>query len=82
MPSHGEIGVDSFARTDTQKKHGTRASTKHRRHRKQQKGTTTILPNVKQSFELQRPDLESCRAEAMLRLFVAERCFYTVDRHE
>jgi len=25
-------------------------------------------PNVAQSFELQRPALESCRAEAMLRL--------------
>ena len=41
-----------------------------------------MFPNVTQSFELQRPDLESCRAEAMLRLFKAERCFYTVDRHE
>ena len=40
-----------------------------------------MLPNVTQSFELQRSALESCRAEAMLRLFIAERCFYTVDRH-
>jgi len=24
--------------------------------------------------KLQRPDLEHCRAEAMLRLFIAERC--------
>ena len=38
-----------------------------------------MLPNVTQSFELQRPDLESCKAEAMLRLFIAERCFHTVD---
>jgi len=29
-------------------------------------------PNVTQSFKIQRPDLESCRAEAMLRLFIAE----------
>ena len=29
-------------------------------------------PNVIQSFKLQRPDLESCRAEAMLSLFIAE----------
>jgi len=34
-----------------------------------------MLPNVTQSFKLQTPDLESCRAEAMLRLFVAEHCF-------
>jgi len=33
-----------------------------------------MLPNVTQSFEFQRPDLEICRAEAMLRLFMAERC--------
>jgi len=41
-----------------------------------------MLPDVTQTFELQRPDLESCRAEAMLRLFIAERCFYRVDHHE
>jgi len=33
-----------------------------------------MLPNVTQSFKLQRPDLERCRAEAMLRLFDAEHC--------
>jgi len=33
-----------------------------------------MLPNVTQNFKLQRPDLESCRAETMLRLFVAEHC--------
>jgi len=33
-----------------------------------------MLPNVTQSFKLQRPDLESCMAEAMLRLFIAEHC--------
>jgi len=32
-----------------------------------------MLPNVTQSFKLQSPDLESCRAEAMFRLFIAER---------
>jgi len=31
-----------------------------------------MLPNVTQSFKLQRPDLESCRTEVMLRLFIAE----------
>jgi len=31
-----------------------------------------MLPNVTQSFKIQRPDLESRRAEAMLRLFIAE----------
>ena len=41
-----------------------------------------MLPNVTQSFELEGPDLESCRAEGMLRLFIAERCFYAVDHHE
>jgi len=35
-------------------------------------------PNVTQSFKLQRPDLENCRAEAMLRLFIAEHCFTAV----
>jgi len=30
-----------------------------------------MLPNVTQSFTLHRPDLESCTAEAMLRLFIA-----------
>jgi len=34
-----------------------------------------MLPNVIQSFKSQRPDLESFRAEAMLRLFIAEHCF-------
>jgi len=33
-----------------------------------------MLPNVTQSFKLQRPDLESWRAEAMLRLCIAEHC--------
>jgi len=33
-----------------------------------------MLTNVTKSFKLQRPDLESSRAEAMLRLFIAERC--------
>jgi len=32
---------------------------------------------VTQRFKLQRPGLESCRAEGMLRLFIAEHC-YTV----
>ena len=41
-----------------------------------------MFRNATQSFELQRPDLESCMAKAMLRLFIAERCFYAVDRHE
>ena len=41
-----------------------------------------MLPNGTHSFEIQRPALESCRAEAMLLLFIAKRCFYTVDRHE
>jgi len=31
-----------------------------------------MLPDVTQSFKLQRPELGSCRAEAMLRLFIAE----------
>jgi len=33
-----------------------------------------MLPDVTQSFKLERPHLESCtdRAEAMLRLFIAE----------
>jgi len=31
-------------------------------------------PNVTQSFKLQKPDSESCRAKAMLRLFIAEHC--------
>jgi len=33
-----------------------------------------MLPNVTQSFKLQRPDLESCTAEAMSRLLIAEHC--------
>jgi len=32
------------------------------------------IPNVTQTFQLQRPDLEGCRAEAMLRLYIAEYC--------
>jgi len=40
-----------------------------------------MLPNATQSSKLQRSDLESCRAEAMLRLFIAEHCStaYTVN---
>jgi len=34
-----------------------------------------MLPHVTQSFKLQRPNLESFRAEAMFRLFIAEQCF-------
>jgi len=30
--------------------------------------------HVTESFQLRRPDLESCRVEAMLSLFIAERC--------
>jgi len=33
-----------------------------------------MLSDVTQSFKLQRSDLESCRAEAVLRLFIAEHC--------
>jgi len=33
-----------------------------------------MLLNVTQSFKLQIPDFESCRVEAMLRLFIAEHC--------
>jgi len=33
-----------------------------------------MLPNVTQSFELQKPDVESFRAEAMLRLLIVEHC--------
>jgi len=33
-----------------------------------------MLPNVTQSFKLRRPNFESYRAEAMLRLFIAEYC--------
>jgi len=33
-----------------------------------------ILPNVTQSFKLQRLDLQSWKAEAMIRLFIAEHC--------
>ena len=33
-----------------------------------------MLTNVTKSFKLQRPDLESCRAEAVLGLFIAEHC--------
>jgi len=39
-----------------------------------------MYPNVTKSFKLQRPDLKNCRAEAMLRLFIAEHCF-TVSKH-
>jgi len=31
-----------------------------------------MLSNVTQSFKLQRPDLENCRSETMLSLFIAE----------
>jgi len=37
-------------------------------------------PNVTQSFKLRIPDLESCRAEAMLRLFIVEH-FSAVWKH-
>jgi len=33
-----------------------------------------MLHNVTQSVKLQRPDLESCWAEAMLKLFIAKHC--------
>jgi len=33
-----------------------------------------MFPNVTRSFKLQRPDLESCRAEAIFRLLIAEHC--------
>jgi len=33
-----------------------------------------MLPNVKQSSKLQRTNLESCMAEAMFRLLIAEHC--------
>jgi len=33
-----------------------------------------MLTNVAQSFKLQRPDLESSRAEAVFRLFITEHC--------
>jgi len=33
-----------------------------------------MLPNVTQSFWLQRSNLESCGDEAILRLFIAEHC--------
>jgi len=33
-----------------------------------------MLTNLTQSFKLQRPDLKSCRAAAVLRLFIAEHC--------
>jgi len=36
--------------------------------------------NVTQSFKLQRPDVESCRSEATLRLVIAEHCS-TVWKH-
>jgi len=39
-----------------------------------------MLTNATQSFKLQRSDLESCRAETMLRLFIAEHCS-TVWKH-
>jgi len=31
-----------------------------------------MLPNATQNFMLQRSDLESCRGQAMTRLFIAE----------
>jgi len=39
-----------------------------------------MLSNVIQGFNLQRPDLESCRAEAMLRLFITEH-YSTAYKH-
>jgi len=33
-----------------------------------------MLTNITQSFKLQRPDLESFSAKAMLRLFIAGHC--------
>jgi len=39
-----------------------------------------VLTNVIQIFKLQRPALESCRAEAMPRLFIDEHCS-TVQKH-
>jgi len=33
-----------------------------------------MFPDETQSFKLKRPGLESCRAEAILRLFFAEHC--------
>jgi len=33
-----------------------------------------MFRNVTQSFKLQRPDLDSCRAVDMLRLFIVEHC--------
>jgi len=39
-----------------------------------------MLPNVTLSFKLQRADLESFRAQSMLRLFIAEHCF-TAYKH-
>ena len=39
-----------------------------------------ILPNVTQSFKLQRLDLQCWKAEAMLRLFIAEHCS-TIQKH-
>jgi len=39
-----------------------------------------MLPSATQSIKLHRPDIESCRAEAMHRLFIAEHCS-TVYKH-
>jgi len=36
--------------------------------------------NTTQGFKLERPDLESCKAETMLRLFSTEHCS-TVYKH-
>jgi len=33
-----------------------------------------MSPNVTQSFELLRRDIESCNVEAILRLSIAEHC--------
>ena len=37
MPPHGKSGVDSFARTDTQKKNTVYEKAQNNRHRKRQK---------------------------------------------
>jgi len=36
---------------------------------------------ITQSFEIQRPDSESCKAEAMLSLFIAENCSINTCEH-
>jgi len=46
----------------------TLKSTTEQKHSDKTKELFACPPNVSQSFELQRPDIESCRAEVMLRL--------------